>query len=100
MSWVRMLANPGTKRRMARRIWHLLSTAIVIAGTAEVVTQPPTLGGRDPSDPSHRVPPITHRPVTSGLRSFRPVEPLPWGGQNQKVTPKPKAGEESPASRQ
>lgn len=29
--------------------------------------------------------------VMSGTRSFRPVEPLPWGGVNRRVTPDQKA---------
>lgn len=60
----------------------------------------PTLGDRDPSDPSQPVPATTYQPVTSGLQSFRPVDPLPWGSQNEKVAPKPKAGEEGSASGQ
>ena len=64
------------------------------------MAQAPTLGERDPSDPSQAVPATTYRPVTSGLQSFRPVEPLPWGGQNEKVAPKRKTDGEGSASGQ
>ncbi len=38
------------------------------------------------------VPPQHYDSVMSGTRSFRPVEPLPWGGVNRDVTPqKPSA---------
>jgi hypothetical protein len=33
------------------------------------------------------VPPAHYGSVMSGTRSFRPVEPLPWGGVNRRVTP-------------
>jgi hypothetical protein len=34
--------------------------------------------------------------VMSGTRSFRPVEPLPWGGVNRRVTP----DQQAPPSKQ
>ncbi|KAB2943107.1 MAG: hypothetical protein K8F92_04990 [Hyphomicrobium sp.] len=34
------------------------------------------------------VPPQHYGSVMSGTRSFRPVEPLPWGGVNRRVMPK------------
>jgi hypothetical protein len=33
------------------------------------------------------VPPAHYGSVMSGTRSFRPVEPLPWGGVNRRVAP-------------
>lgn len=33
------------------------------------------------------VPPAHYSSVMNGARSFRPVEPLPWGGVNRSVTP-------------
>ena len=33
------------------------------------------------------VPPARYGSVMSGTRSFRPVEPLPWGGVNRRVAP-------------
>lgn len=83
---------------MAARILWLIGISYVIAGAQGAVAQVPTLGHHDPSDPSQPAPATTYQPVTSGLQSFRPVEPLPWGNQNEKVAPKPKTDGESPAS--
>jgi len=44
--------------------------------------------GRDPADPEASVPPARYSPVTSGTKSHRPVEPLPWGDVNRRVMPK------------
>jgi hypothetical protein len=43
-----------------------------------------------PDDPSASTPPTRYGPVTSGSKSYRPVEPLPWGDVNRRVTPQPK----------
>jgi hypothetical protein len=51
--------------------------------------QTPTLGARDPSDPYQSVPASGYESVTSGARSFRPIDPLPWRGVNDRVAPKP-----------
>jgi hypothetical protein len=75
---------------MTGRIWWLIRIACLIAGAKGAMAEVPTLGYQDPSDASQRVPATTYQPVTSGLQSFRPVEPLPWGSQNEKVAPKPK----------
>ena len=45
---------------------------------------------RDPSNPWAGASTIKYRSVTSGLESFRPVEPLPWGDLNKGVEPAPK----------
>lgn len=37
------------------------------------------------------VPEAHYGSVMSGTRSFRPVEPLPWGGVNRRVTPEQKS---------
>jgi hypothetical protein len=42
---------------------------------------------RDPADPGARVPLTPYAPVISGTRSYRPVEPMPWGDVNRRVTP-------------
>jgi hypothetical protein len=86
---------------MTKRITGLLGIALAMAGMAgAVMAQPPTLGYRDPSESSQPVPPTTYRPVTWGLQSFRPTDPLPWGSQNDKVAPKPKPGGEGQTSGQ
>jgi hypothetical protein len=44
------------------------------------------------------VPPDDYVGVTRGTRSFRPVEPLPWGGINREVAPPPAGPEGEVAS--
>jgi hypothetical protein len=54
---------------------------------------------RDPAEPGVRVPPARYSPVTSGTKSFRPVEPLPWGDINRRVTP-PEEGKAAPQGKE
>ncbi len=44
------------------------------------------------------VPYAHYSSVMSGTRSFRPVEPLPWGGVNRRVTPDQQAPPSKPQS--
>lgn len=85
---------------MARPMWRVIGVLCVFAGGEGALAQVTTQGDRDPSDPGQAVPATTYQPVTSGLQSFRPVDPLPWGSQNEKVAPKPKTDEESPVAGQ
>ena len=32
-------------------------------------------------------PPVKYSPVTSGSKSYRPVQPMPWGDVNRRVAP-------------
>jgi hypothetical protein len=41
-----------------------------------------------PDDPKAPVKSNRYSPVTSGTKSYRPVEPLPWGDVNRRVAPK------------
>lgn len=41
-----------------------------------------------PDDPGARLPKAGYVPITAGTRSYRPVEPLPWGQVNRRVMPK------------
>jgi hypothetical protein len=41
----------------------------------------------DPADPRAAAAPVTYRSTTAGYSSRRPVEPRPWGEQNQRVAP-------------
>lgn len=47
-------------------------------------------GERDPSDPNVGITSANYGPVTRELSSYRPVDPLPWGDVNKRVTPVPK----------
>jgi hypothetical protein len=42
---------------------------------------------RDPSNPYAAISALTYSPVTQDLRPYRPVEPLPWGDVNKRVSP-------------
>ena len=54
----------------------------------------------DPANPDAPTPPARYSPVLSGAQSYRPVEPLPWGDVNRRVTPpearEPVSGERAP----
>ena len=57
----------------------LLATALAAGGH-----------GASPDDPRARVKPNRYSSITSGTKSYRPVEPLPWGDVIRRVTPKKK----------
>jgi hypothetical protein len=66
----------------------LLTLVLVIGGC----TAAPRLHAfaDDPADPSARVPATGYRSTVGGYTSLRPVDPLPWREQNERVTPQPK----------
>jgi hypothetical protein len=39
-----------------------------------------------PDDPV-KVRPLAYEPITKGAKSYRPVEPMPWGDVNRRVAP-------------
>lgn len=41
---------------------------------------------RDPADPRAGKPTVGYKSVTSGVRGYRPVDPLPWGDINKRVS--------------
>jgi len=47
-----------------------------------------------PDDPGAPASSARYRPVTSGTRTYRPVEPLPWGDVNRRVAPQPQQAPE------
>jgi hypothetical protein len=53
---------------------------------------PAPLTAADPSDPAARAPPVGYRSTIGSYKSQRPVEPAPWGEQNERVAPRPKSG--------
>jgi hypothetical protein len=48
---------------------------------------PAPSAGPDPSDPAAPAAPVVYRSTLSGYKSQRPVEPRPWGEQNERVAP-------------
>jgi hypothetical protein len=54
---------------------------------------------RDPANPAADVPPARYGSVISGTKSYRPVEPLPWGDVNRRVMP-PEPGKAAPKGKE
>jgi hypothetical protein len=67
---------------------------VVLISFALVGTTLPTWG-HDPADPNAPVPPARYAPVIPGTKSYRPVEPVPWGNVNRSVAP-PETGKSHP----
>jgi len=53
---------------------------------------PAPLTAADPSDPGARAPPVGYRSTIGSYKSQRPVEPAPWGEQNERAAG-PKSGQ-------
>jgi hypothetical protein len=54
---------------------------------------PAPLTAADPSDPGARAPRVGYRSTIGSYKSQRPVDPAPWGEQNERVAPRPKSGQ-------
>jgi hypothetical protein len=65
--------------------------ALLLAGCTDAPRVP--AAGPDPSDPGARAPRVGYRSTVGSYKSQRPVEPAPWGEQNQRVAPQPKPGQ-------
>jgi hypothetical protein len=50
-----------------------------------------------PADPTAPVPANRYSSIMSGTKSYRPVEPLPWGDVIRRVIPKAKPPQEQQA---
>lgn len=48
---------------------------------------PNPYAGRDPSDPGSASSRLGYQPTTQELKSYRPVDPLPWRDVNKRVSP-------------
>jgi len=84
----------GTQRMSIKALTWLLLTSVPAASAL----------ARDPANPEASVPPAQYSPVISGTKTFRPVEPLPWGDVNRRVMPKdaqpsPAPGQGKPAAK-
>jgi hypothetical protein len=65
--------------------------AIILAGCTDAPRLP--VAGPDPADPGARAPRVDYRSTIGSYKSQRPVDPAPWGEQNQRVAPTPKPGQ-------
>lgn len=66
----------------------LFILAALNAGCANVPPRPAV--GTDPADPAARVPAVRYRSTIGPYASQRPVDPAPWGEQNERVAPAPR----------
>jgi len=70
---------------------------LALLHTLALMTLPAHSAG--PDDPAAPVPSARYQSVISDTKSYRPVEPLPWGDVNRRVAPKEgstKEGQGSP----
>jgi len=75
-------------------IASLLSLFLLAPVTHDCSGAPPApLAAADPSDPGTRAPPVGYRSTVDSYKSQRPVEPAPWGEQNERVAPRPKSSQ-------
>jgi len=88
-AWARLAAYAPA----AAKPFKLLSTALipmVMLAACRDAPAPP-LAGPHPADPAAPTAGVRYRSTTGGYTSQRPVEPAPWGEQNQRVAPQPKS---------
>jgi hypothetical protein len=85
--------KPAATRPFRLRLGALAVAAglALLAGCADA-PRTPVAGGPDAADPAARVPGVDYRSTTGAYKSQRPVEPAPWGEQNERLTPAPKSG--------
>ena len=46
-------------------------------------------GERTPDDPAAKAPRVRYSSVMAGTKAYMPVDPMPWGDVNRRVSPKP-----------
>jgi hypothetical protein len=64
--------------------------ALLLAGWRDAPV--PLLNEPNPADPWAPAPRVRYQSTIRSYKSRRPVEPLPWNEQNQRVAPEPKSG--------
>jgi hypothetical protein len=85
-------ADIGRQRMRSIRRFAALAAAASAALLMQACSPlpPAPFAGPDPSDPRARVPAVAYRPAVAPYASQRPVEPLPWREQNDRIAPAPK----------
>ena len=70
---------------MKAKLWIVLAASPLLGGWGYDLKWPHA--GPAPDDPA-RGGPSNYRSITAGTKSYRPVEPLPWGDINRRVAPR------------
>ena len=70
----------------------LLPIAVLILAGWRDAPAPPVVGP-NPADPAAPAPRVDYRSTIAPYKSRRPIDPAPWGEQNQRVAPQPKSGQ-------
>ena len=70
----------------------LLPIAVLILAGWRDAPAPPVVG-LNPADPAAPAPRVDYRSTIAPYKSRRPIDPAPWGEQNQRVAPQPKSGQ-------
>ena len=88
-----MFAAVGTAVATPFRIWF--GVIAILGGLLTACADAPRtpVAGPDPADPGARSPRVDYRPAVGSYKSQRPVDPAPWGTQNERVAPAPKSGQ-------
>lgn len=81
-------SRTGAVVHAAVKISILFGLILGITGCAAAPPYP--LAMADPSKPAARVPPAGYRSTIGPYTSLRPVEPLSWREQNERVMPQQK----------
>jgi len=74
--------------RCVRQPMVAMAAVMIVAGCT---ASPRVTAQGDPSDPGAPARAVTYRSTLGPYQSGRPVDPAPWGAQNQRVTPQPKS---------
>jgi hypothetical protein len=83
--------TPMLRPRRLRQAIALLAVALLAASAQGCATQPTSLyAATNPADPTAKIPAVRYRSTLGPYRSERPVEPVPWREQNERVAPAPK----------
>jgi len=69
---------------------HSMGVRTLLASCGALLALITGVHAASPDDPGAPAPSARYSPVTSGTKSYRPVEPLPWGDVNRRVTPQAK----------
>jgi hypothetical protein len=69
--------------------WARLAAVAALVLLTEACTPVPSvpLAGPDPANPHSRVPALAYRSPVEPYVRRRPVDPLPWQGENDRSTP-------------